>query len=153
MALQKIEINNGAEVKYWRVAALLHFNPDEKIAVIGVKGYVDEAAREAGTAFKMHEFLIKNCERVEQDTRPATLEEKKALLVEKLPSDQFLLLTDEQIEEMPYDIVTEERRIPLPYFDTFKASMDAGEWVKGAYDYLKSGAYMTHEFFDDATDV
>lgn len=150
MALEKIEINGGVPIKYWRVASVISFDADVKRAVIGVKGYFDKATRDAGgDHFKIHEFMIENSQRVDQETRPATLEEKKELLNPALIAD----MTDATIKKIPYDIVVSENVVPLPYFDDFAKLYTKGKWQEASYAYLKSDAAMTHEFFVDALDV
>ncbi len=150
MALEKTEINGGVPIKYWRAASVISFDADAKQAVIGVKGYFDKATRDAGgDHFKIHEFLIVNSQRADQETRPATLEEKKAALPPLLIDG----MTDAAIKKIGHDIVVSETIVPLPYFDDFAKLYAKGKWQEASYAYLKSNADMTHGFFSDAKDV
>jgi hypothetical protein len=150
MALEKIEINGGVPIKYWRVSSVISFDADKKQAVIGVKGYFDKATRNAGGEhFKVHEFLIANTERTVQETRAATLDEKKELL----PPALIAGMTDAAIKKISYDILVSETIVPVPSFDDFVKLYEKGKWQDGAYAYLKSGASHINGFFADATDA
>jgi hypothetical protein len=149
MAFRKIEMNNGAPISVWDVSHIGSYDPVAKRAVICVAGYFDDAARQSGSVFKTHEFLVENTQKIKQDTRPATVSEKK----EAMPSALIENMTDEQIEEMSHDIVVKESIVDLPYFDNFSKMYEKGKWRDAANAYLKSDADHLHGFFRDAVEI
>lgn len=144
MAFNKIEINGGVPIKYWRVASVSKYDPDNKNAVIIVKGYFDEdTRRNSNEHFKTHEFLVANTEKLVQNTRQATLEEKK----ERLSPVAIEGFSDEEISAISFDVVESEEVVVINSFDEFQVLYEQGKWQEAAYQFLKSESRLHNDFF------
>lgn len=163
MAIEKDHDGNALKRNfgYWRYAGVLRVVTDLVIAfydekqpgfIIKLEGYDSIEHRElvkqgvAQCEF-FHEFAICNWREVKQETRPATVAEKKKLYQERavsVPGFQVPDLTDEQWQELPYDILLSEEIIEHNDYDRFAAAVGTKDEAAVAYDIFK-----THKFSAD----
>ncbi len=127
---------NGIPVQYWRFNKLNSMDLDKKEAIISIAGYFSKEARDNNLKAVLEvEFCVTNQKEKQQKVRPATLEEKKEL-ISYLKEEEYKGVTDEMIEQIPYDIIIDEGEIIFPWFDTFLKLTKENDVQVAAYDYL-----------------
>lgn len=164
MALQiaKTIENKATDLTYWRYEGISRFvfdpmysiknQPAPKVAIL-LGGYSSASAREAAkdksrAPDQTLEFLIVNWVETVEESRPATLEEKKAGMPELVTAG----LTDEQIEKADLNIKTGEHQIVHNDFDAFMAAFNTPNEGAVAYSIIKT-SMNTVDFFQGATDA
>lgn len=147
--------NRATPLSYWRYAGVLRFETLEpphtilgKVAVIKLDGYVSAESRatskdSGAIADFTHEFLLGNWQETFTETRPATIEEKKAARPD---------LNDEYIEKIIVDIIVKETVVDHNDFDDFMKDFGTAKEAETAYRILKSTAIHT-DFFGGSVDV
>ena len=160
MAINKEQViqNRATPINYWRYTGLKAWRkPDVAAsddqadgAVIIVAGYTSKAARDfaktAGrTADVLLDFLITNWKETIVDSRPATVEEKKA-------AHPLLELPEDEWEAMAHDMVQKITEIDHPDFNRFKEAYNTADEKDVVYEILKTHPHSA-SYFEGGVDV
>lgn len=171
MAIKKdghIEANKATPITYWKYAGFDRLvknviRPEaaaddegqpipQKGVVILLDGYTSQDIRNSDGVKsdglepdKTHEFILFNWIERTQNTRPATLEEKKT-------QKQFKDKTDDELNAIDVDILLGENETPHNDFDIYMKAINTPDEAKITYGLLKAGPCSRH-FFSDATDI
>lgn len=120
--------------------------------VVRMDGYSTAQARQDAKANlrladASHEFLISNWQENIEHTRPATLEEKKAV-----PQIAAMVASGTSINDIPYDILLSVEKILHADYDEYKADLNTAQEAATAYRLLKSHP-SSSGFFANSTDI